>query len=453
VSRTSLFDRLPGRANTANALRWQNWAGNQTCTPAVIERPRSEEQLQKIVRNANRNQQNVRVAASGHSFTAAVITNDVLVSLEHFRRVLEVDRLNRTVTVQAGIRLSDLNEQLANVGLAMTNMGDVAYQSVAGAISTGTHGTGLRFGGMATQVRGLRLMGADGEGIDASPLDNPELFHAARVSLGALGIITQVTLAVEPAFNLHTREASEPLADVLASWDERINVHDHFEFFFIPGTESVLSKSTDRTERPAQPRSRLAHFRDSVLFENVGFGAMCQLGRVKPSLIPKMTPLIASAVSDNEYIDRSDRILTSSRLVKFMEMEYSIPVAQAPDVLAQLQAEVTASNIDVLFPVEVRAVAADDIPLSTATGRDSAFIAVHMFKGREYRPYFELVERIMMEHAGRPHWGKMHFRSAESLAPLYPQWDEFQRVRTGVDPTGMFSNDYVNRVLGDGTGR
>lgn len=430
------------------ALTWSNWAGNQTCTPRLIERPRSTLAVQKVVQRAAEDRRRVRVAASGHSFTAAACTDDVMISLEHLRHVRSIDRLNRTVTVDAGIPLSRLNEQLAAVGLGLTNLGDIAYQTIAGATSTGTHGTGLAFGGMATQIRGMQLVMANGEIVETSPFDNPALFHAARVGLGALGVITQLTLAVEPAFNLHAIERPAPIQEVLANWSESVTTHDHYEFMWIPGTELAMTKTNLRTQEPVDPLTRVTRLREKILFENVAFGAACEVGKRRPSLIPRITSLASAAPSSMEYTDESFKVFASHRWVKFVEMEYSVPLDDLPMIVERVDKEVRSAGIDVLFPIEARSAAGDEIPLSTATGRASGYIAVHMAKGRSPTRYFQLVEKIMDEHHGRPHWGKMHYQSAETLAPRYRQWDEFQRVRGSVDPMGMFRNDYTDRVLG-----
>lgn len=436
------------RRSADGAPSWSNWAGNQTCTPLMIERPHSTAAVQRIVQDAVRQRRRVRVAGSGHSFTGAALTTDVLVSLEHLNHVRSIDRINRTVTVDAGIPLSRLNEQLANVGLALTNLGDIAYQTIAGATSTGTHGTGLGFGGMATQIRGLELVTADGEITTASPFDNPALFHVARVGIGAFGVVTKMTLAVEPAFNLHAIEKSAEIQDVLAAWSDNVNTHDHYEFMWIPGTKLAMTKTNRRTNEPAEPLSRATYLREKILLENIGFGALCEVGRRRPSVIPKLTAAVSSSPSSMEYTDASHKVFASKRWVKFVEMEYSVPLDDLPIVVERLDKEVKAAGIDVMFPIEARAAAGDEIPLSTATGRPSGYIAVHMAKGRKFERYFRLVEKIMDEHQGRPHWGKMHFQTAETLAPRYPQWDEFQRVRAALDPMGMFRNDYTDRVLG-----
>ena len=437
-----------GPASLVNLHRWRNWAGNQQCSPAAIERPLTEEQLQQVVRSAAAQGRRVRAVGAGHSFTAIVCTDDVIVSLEHLNMVRRFDLPNRLVTVQAGIELRHLNKRLANVGLAMTNLGDIAYQSLAGAVSTGTHGTGIGFGGIAAQIRGMRIVTATGDIVECSAEENTELFHVARVGLGVFGVISEITLEVEAAFNLHASESVEPIEALLDSWHDDVHANDHFEFMWIPGTDQAMTKRNRRTAEPVTRQSALKHFGDKIVGENIAFGAMTKLARFRPELIPKLSAAMSKAVSSADYTDVSHRVFASTRWVKFVEMEYSVAVADVPTVLRRIDDALNEAGLSVLFPIEVRAAAGDDIPLSTASGRDSGYIAVHRTKGLAFRPYFELVEAIMDEFDGRPHWGKMHFQTASTLAARYPEWAEFQRVRAEYDPAGVFTNDYTDRVPG-----
>ena len=433
---------------TSSQTTWKNWAGNQHCSPHDIERPLSEAQLQTVVKDAAAAGRRVRAVGSGHSFTSIACTDDVLISLESLNMVRSIDRFKRLATVQAGIELRHLNNRLAKAGLAMTNLGDIAYQSLAGAVSTGTHGTGLGFSGIAAQIRAMRIVTATGDVVTCSADQNPELFAVARVGLGVFGIISEITIEVEPAFNLHAIEGPRPLDEVLDGWHDQITTHDHFEFFWIPGSDSAMTKTNRRTTDPVNRQSRPKHFVDKILGENIAFGAMTKVAKARPSLIPKLRSFLVNSVGEAEYTSESHRVFASPRWVKFLEMEYGVPVADVPTILRRIDQAVQDAGIDLLFPIEVRAAAADDIALSTANGRDSGYIAVHRGKGVKYRPYFKLVEAIMDDFDGRPHWGKMHFQTAATLATRYPQWDEFQRVRAQYDPAGVFTNDYTNRVLG-----
>ncbi len=428
-------------------LLWKNWAGNQQCAPARIQQPTTEEALVRIVKKAADAGQRVKVVAAGHSFTGIALTDGRLLKLDRYGDVLDGDPDKRTVTVQAGIRLSRLNEELHARGLALENLGDVAYQSIAGAISTATHGTGRAFGGIATQVAGLRLIAADGSIIDCSADAEPEVFHAARVGLGALGVISTVKLRCVPAFNLRAVEMPMRVDEVLESLEEHVAANDHFEFFWVPHTGWALTKRNNRTDDPLATRGRWQEFRDDVLLSNVAFGALCRIGRWRPSLIPRLTRALPGS-GRVEYVDKSYRVFASPRLVRFYEMEYAIPADAAAEALNRIRRFVDRSGLALSFPVEVRFTAADDIPLSTAYGRDTCYIAVHVYQGMQYQQYFEGVESIMDGYGGRPHWGKLHFQTAATLAPRYPEWDRFQEARARLDPEGRFSNPYLERVLG-----
>ena len=426
---------------------WHNWAGNQQCTPERIERPSSEQGLIRVVKQAAATGRRVKVVGSGHSFTGIALTDGRLVQLSNYGRVLSIDREKRTATVQAGISIARLNEELDKQGLALENLGDINYQSISGAISTATHGTGRAFGGIATQIIGMRLIAGDGSVVECSPEKEADVFSAARVGLGALGIISTVTLNCVKAFNLHALEMPMRVDQVLESLDEHIRDNDHFEFFWVPGTGWALTKFNQRTDAPLATRGRWREFRDDILINNVAFSVLCRIGRLRPSLVPSIARAMPSS-GRAEYVDKSYRVFASPRLVRFYEMEYGIPIDAAREAVNRVRALVKQSGLVPIFPVEVRFTKGDDIPLSTASGRDSCYIAVHVFEGMQYQQYFEGVEDIMNDYGGRPHWGKLHFQTAETLAPRYPEWQRFQQVRARLDPEGRFSNPYLDRVLG-----
>jgi L-gulono-1,4-lactone dehydrogenase len=434
-------------ATKARANTWRNWAGNQECSPARIERPSSEGELAAIVKQAAADGLRVKVVGAGHSFTDIALTDGVLVDLSSYGRVLSADVAARRVTVEAGITLLQLNDEVAARGLALENLGDIAYQSIAGATSTATHGTGARFRNISSRIVGMRIVTGDGSVVECSAEENPDVLRVARVGVGALGVVSTVTLECVPAFNLHAVEEPMRVDEVLADLDAHVDGNDHFEFFWVPHTGWALTKRNRRTDEPAQPRSRWQSFRDDYLLSNVAFGAMCRVGRRRPDLIPRLAKIIPST-GRTEYIERSDKVFASPRLVHFYEMEYAVPREALPEALNRVRALVERMGVNISFPVEVRFVQGDDIPLSTASGRDTGYIAVHVYQGTPYDQYFQGVERIMDDYDGRPHWGKMHFQRAETLAPRYPEWDAFQAVRNRLDPDRRFSNLYVERVLG-----
>jgi L-gulono-1,4-lactone dehydrogenase len=358
-------------------------------------------------------------------------------------RVLAVD--GSEVTVEAGIRLRELGPALAERGLALENQGDVDAQTIAGAISTATHGTGGRFANISSQVTGVRLVTATGEVLELREGD--ELL-AARVSLGALGAISAVTLRCVPSFTIHRLDEPRPLDDELARLDERVESNDHFELFVFPYTRTALTLTSQRTDRDPRPPSRTRVLLRDVLLENAALEAACRAGRRVPAAIPRINRALVSAMSRAEHLDRSHRVYANRRSVRFTEMEYAIPRENTAEALECVLALIERRRVRVGFPIELRVVAPDDALLSTAQGRPTGYIAVHQYRGMEFESYFRGVETIMDEYGGRPHWGKRHYQSAATLRPRYPGWDRFLAVRERLDPERKFGNDYLRRVLG-----
>ena len=433
--------------DSQQTTRWSNWAGNQQTGTVLFSKPQTESELQQVVQSAQFSGRRVKAVGSGHSFTAIAVSEEVLVDLSDYDEIIAIDKMNQTVTVQSGIQLSKLNQALYENSLAMQNLGDIAYQTIAGAISTSTHGTGAKFTGIANQVVALRVVLADSSIVDCSANVNAQLFSCARVGLGALGLISTVTLKVVSAFNLAVIEEPMRVDDVLQNLDLHVDSNDHFEFFWVPHTGWALTKRNNRNNLPVEPMSKMSHWYSKTLMENYAFGAVCMLGKARPSLIPKLAKALPSS-GRNEYSDASHKVFASKRIIKFYEMEYAIPREACAEALNRVRRMVTDSGFFLNFPVEVRFTAPDEIPLSTASNRESAYIAVHIYKGMNYVPYFTEVESIMNSYQGRPHWGKLHFQSAATLASRYPQWDVFQAVRNQVDPQRMFSNQYLETVLG-----
>jgi L-gulonolactone oxidase len=424
----------------------RNWAGNQRCLPIAVHEPRSTAEVAAIVRRAAAAGERVKVIGGAHSFTDAAMTGGHLLSLAAMDRVVRVD--GAEVTVQAGIRLRDLNDALFARGLALPNLGDIDVQSLAGATSTATHGTGTELGNLATNIVAMELVTGDGSIVRTDERAEPELLRVARVGLGALGVVTEITLRCVPAFNLHAVETIEPLTDVIADFGGVMRSTDHVEFYMMPGARRCQVKRNTRTDEPARPQSRAGYVRDKWIGENLAFGTVCRVGRRFPTLAPRVAKLVMSAAAERDVIDRSDRVFCSPRHVHFLEMEYGIPFDAVPDAIGRIVALAARLPFPPMFPIEVRASKGDDIALSTASGRDSGWIAVHQYVGVPYEAYFHGVEQIMNDYAGRPHWGKLHFQTAATLSYRYPEWDTFQAWRAKLDPTGTFANAYLDRVLG-----
>jgi FAD-linked oxidoreductase len=429
---------------------WRNWAGDQRCSPASLETPTSLEDLREVVVRAAERGQRVRASASGHSFTEAALTDGVMVRLNRLDRILDFDAASGLVRVEAGAVLADLNRRLDQLGVAFENLGDIDKQSLAGSISTGTHGTGARFQNIPAQIESVELVLANGTTVALDAESDPDGLRAARIGVGALGVIYAVTIRTVPAFTLHRVDRPRPLDEALATLDELVAANDHFEFYVFPHTRTALCRETVRTEEPPQPRSSAALFWDEIVLENWVGQLFALAARQFPSAIPSLTRFASEQVGHSVKIDRSHRVFASERRIKFTEMEYGFPREHAREAVERVLEVVARPELRVSFPIEVRFVAADDAFLSTSQGRDTCYIAVHHDRTRpqQWRRYFETVEEIMREYGGRPHWGKRHFQTAETLAPLYPRWDDFQRIRGRLDPGGTFTNEYTERVLG-----
>jgi FAD-linked oxidoreductase len=435
-------------AGGAASGEWRNWAGDQVCRPAAVEHPATVAEVAEAVGRAREAGRTVRVAGAGHSFTDAALTDGTLLRLDRMRRPLEIDSASGLARVEAGISLNELSEALWAHGLAFENLGDIDVQSIAGATATGTHGTGSRLRNLSAALREIELVTADGSASRVSADADPDAWRAARIGVGALGVVTAVTLQAVPAFTLEGVDATAPLDDVLGRVDELADGAEHFEFYVFPHSPLALTRTNRRVDGPPAPPSRARAWFDDVLLRNHVFGLAVAAGNRAPRLIPQINRTLARASGTTRRVDRSYRVFASPRLVRFTEMEYALPRAHAAEAVRAVLAVAERSDLAVPFPIEVRFVAPDDALLSPAGGRDTCYIAVHMYRGMEWAPYFRAVEQVMDGFEGRPHWGKRHFQTAATLAPRYPEWERFQDVRRRLDPDGVFANQYVRRVLG-----
>ncbi|UPK74568.1 FAD-binding protein [Nocardioidaceae bacterium SCSIO 66511] len=428
---------------------WRNWADSASCQPDMIAYPSSAAEVSDLVRNAARHHQQVKAVGSGHSFTPIALTDGVLLDLNDLDDLIGVDHLRNRVTVGAGMTLARLNAHLHKHGLALPNLGDIDHQTISGAVSTGTHGTGGALHGIAKAIVGLEMVYADGS-IGQIGEDDGEVFDAARVGLGALGIVTAVTLQCVPAFLLHAHEGPMSLADVLGDLDAFVDGNDHFEFYWFPHTEQTMTKRNNRvddgTER--KPVGRIRGFVDDELLSNTAFEVLNRVATRRRRIVPRLNRLSSKALSERQFTDDSFRVFCSPRRVRFREMEYAVPRERLPEVLTDVKSWIEKHDELISFPIEVRFTAPDDIWLSTGYDRANAYIAVHQYHRMDYGTYFTGVEEILSAAAGRPHWGKLHTLGAADLRERYPRFDDFLAVRDKLDPEGLFSNDYLDRVLG-----
>lgn len=440
---------------TASGGIWRNWARTEAIRPRRVERPPSVGAVQRAVVAAGHAGLTIKAVGAGHSFTGIAVAPDVQLDLSELTvdgrgALIDVDRDLQRVRLLAGTHLHRVPALLAPYGLAMANLGDIDRQTIAGAISTGTHGTGGRWGGLATQVVALTLVTGDGSILTISDTENPGLLPAARLGLGALGIIVDVTLQCVPAFLLHAVETVEPLDAALDSYLDQSAQSDHFEFYWFPHTTSALTKTNTRMpgDTPRAPLHRVTRFIDDEVMPNGAYRALCAAGVMAPPLVPRFSRLAERFSARREYTDASTRVFVARRRVRFSEMEYALPRAAIPDAVREVRATIERKRWNISFPIEVRSAAADDVWLSTAYGRESGYIAVHRYYREDPTEYFRAVEAIMREHDGRPHWGKLHFQYTASLGDLYPHFGDFLAVRNRLDPERRFTNAYLERVLG-----
>lgn len=432
------------------SIEWSNWAGTESTRLARIATPRSEEEVAEEIVKARDRGLRVKALGAGHSFTGVAVTDGLQLRLGGLTGVTTLDATRGEATVRAGTSLRVLNEELAQLGLALPNLGDIDRQSIAGALGTGTHGTGLRLTGLTGGVRGLRIVLADGSVVDCSAEHEPQLFEAARLGLGALGVVTEVTIAVVPAFMLHAVERPEPLAAVLERLDHDIETNDHFEFYWYPHTVRTLTKRNNRVDAgtAARPLPRWRSYLDDELLSNRAYELLNRLATRVPRTTKPISAVSARALTAREYVDASHKVFITDRDVRFREAEWAFPRAALADVLGELKTWVDTHDELISFPVECRVAAADDVWLSTAYERESCYIAVHRYHRQAKGAYFDAFEAIATEHGGRPHWGKMHSRDADFLRGAYPRLGDFLAVRDRVDPVRIFGNPYLERVLG-----
>jgi L-gulono-1,4-lactone dehydrogenase len=429
---------------------WRNWAGTESATGVEILRPASVDEVAALVKTAAEQGKQLKAVGSGHSFTGCSVPEQVMVRLDGLSSITNADQASGRVTLGAGTGLAKLNAGLASFDLAMANLGDIDKQTISGAISTGTHGTGAKLGGLATQVVGIELVTADGSVLNCSAEENPDVFDAARVSVGALGVITALTLQTVPAYLLRAQEMPLPLGDVLTGFDELADGNDHFEFYWFPHTDVALTKRNNRVAAGvgASPVGKVRGWVDDELISNRVFELTNRLSVRRPALVPRINQLASRVLSAREYVDTSYKVFCSERNVVFRESEYAVPREHVVEVVRQLRDWIDRSGERLPFPIEVRVAAADDIWLSTAYGRDTGYIAIHQYHRLAHDKYFDSFEQIVGAFGGRPHWGKLHTLGADDFRSRYPRFDDFLAVRDRLDPHRAFANPYTRQVFG-----
>jgi L-gulonolactone oxidase len=416
---------------------WENWSGSVRARPTHVHYPETEADLRDVVELGD---DTLRVAGAGHSFPPVARSDETFVSLERYTGLVDVDAESGRVTVRAGTTLRALTDALADHGLMLENMGDIDAQTIAGALSTGTHGTGTDFGVMPTQAAAMRLVTADGDVLDLEAGD--DRFPLAQVSLGTLGVVSTVTLDVVPDYRLRERTFPADVEAVLADL-EAYRECRNFEFWWFPHTDTALVKTLEETDAEGAP-GRIDALEERL--ENLVWEACCRAGTRARPLSPVLNRAVAATFPDSERVGPAREIFPTTRAVRFNETEYGVPRDDAVSAFRELRSVV--ESHDVMFPVEFRDVAGDDIPLSPATGRDSTFLAVHAYHRRKWAPLVRDAETVFDRYDGRPHWGKHHTKTAAEFARLYPEFETFREARADFDPDGLFLNDHLADVFG-----
>ena len=429
---------------------WSNWSGLESAAASVELTPRHAQAVADAVRTARDAGRRVKMLGSGHSFTAISAPVDVMLRPDLLSGITHVDREALTVTALAGTPLHVLNHELERLGLSLNNMGDIAEQTLAGATSTGTHGTGGVKASLAAQLSAVELVTGTGE-VLAIDRGHP-LFDVARLGLGAIGILTSLTFDVEPMFGLEATERPLSWDEALSRYDELVADAHHTDMFWFPHTERALVKQNRRLDLDdlgeLEPLSRFRRWLDDDFVANTVFGWVNAAGNRAPAMVPRLNALAGRLLSARTFSDVPHRVFTSPRNVRFREMEYAVPREVGLDALRECRSLIDREGWRISFPVEIRHTPADDLVLSTASGRESLYLAFHVNAATDHTAYFAGVEEILRGYDGRPHWGKVHTRTAEDLAPAYPRWTEFQKARDELDPDRLFTNPYLERVLG-----
>jgi len=410
--------------------------------------PDSEDEIVELVKKASKEGKKIRVIGSGHSFSRIVEIDEILVSLDKMQGIISSDINEQTAIVWAGTKLKSLGDELFDLGLAQENMGDINVQSIAGALSTGTHGTGRKLGTLSTQILEVTFVNGAGELITVSESSNKALYDAICVSVGVMGVFTRVKLRLDKAYKLKEETRKESLDDCLANWNEYSQKNRNFEFFWFPHTDTVQTKMLNITDEGFKRHGWGKKIGD-VLIEHWFFLFLSNMVKWFPSFSKRVAKISAWGIANGSFVDWSHKIYATQRSVRFYEMEYNVPIDRVKEVLLELRSMISAADIKVHFPIECRFVKADGFMISPAYERDAAYIAVHQFRGMPYQEYFQKAESIFRKYQGRPHWGKINDKSALDFKELYPKWDEFIAIRKQQDPNGIFLNDYLESLMND----
>lgn len=418
-------------------LPWKNWSENQNCQPKSRPMPKDEVELAQIIKDAK----TIRCVGSGHSFSPLVPTDETLLSLARFSGVKNIDSAKKQATLGAGNFLLQIGDPLWEQGLALINMPDINTQTLAGSIATSTHGTGKAFGSLSSDVVAMKLVNGEGEVVECSASNNPEIFNAARTNLGTLGAVTEITMQLQDRFKVEEKKWFLPAEEGFAMIEKMRDENRHFEMYAFPHADYLMFITINETDLPNK---------DLDVPETDG--ALLELKEWAEKLPWLKSYFINSGLSEEVgktslRRNRSYRVFGNLRDVRFNEMEYSIPAEHGPECIQEILATIKKQNLNVIFPIEYRYVKADDIWLSPFYQRDTCAISCHNFHDRDYKAYFAALEPIFLKYKGRPHWGKVNNLTKQQFIQKYPRWDDFQKVRKQMDPQNKFLNEFTRSVF------
>jgi FAD-linked oxidoreductase len=429
---------------------WTNWSGWVKARPREILRPRDEAEIAGAVRDGVAP---VRVVGSGHSFTALGETTGTLISLDAHQGVMTASASDLTATIKAGTKIHALGRPLFDAGVGLKNQGDIDRQAIAGAVGTGTHGTGPTLGSLSAEVKSFRLVAAEGQVLDCSASANAEVFEAGRVSFGSLGVMSEITLNVRKAYKLRERNWLMPAEECWRELSRLRDGHRHFEFFWFPHADAVVAKSLDDTNDDVAAPLSAADMQargERVSTDQRTFKYGCEAARLMPGLSARLQRLFTKgAMGTSSRARWSHEIFPSARNVRFNEMEYAVPAANGADCIREIAELIRARKIAGVFPLEFRFVKADDIWLSPFYRREAVTISVHQYHRQSYDELFGAAEGIFKRYGGRPHWGKLHSLTSRDFEKLYPRFDDYRALRARLDPKGKFLNAHLKSIFGE----
>lgn len=430
-----------------NNKQWRNWSGSFLNKPEKILYPRNENDIVKIIKHCNYTGKKMRIIGAGHSFTPLAVTNGILVSLQHLSGIEKIDYEKKRVTIWGGTTLTDLGKNLHKHGLTMENLGDINLQTIAGAVSTGTHGSGVDFGNLSTQITELTLITPQGDKLLISANENSHLFEAACLSLGLLGVITKVEIKVIKAHQLISISERSTMNQVFPKLTSLTKSNRHFEFFWFPHTETIQIKTLNPQQEGIQQKLKGPSKFNDFFMENGALGLVSEMSRIQPKLSKFASKMIARGVRTGKTVGQSYQMYATPRLVKFNEMEYSIPAEHMASALEDINDVIQKNNFNIHFPIECRYVKADNLWLSPSYKRDTAYIAVHMYKGMAFEHIFQAIEEVFKKYEGRPHWGKLHTLEKDDLQKVYSKFNHFLELRKQFDTKNILLNHYLENLF------